>query len=803
MQIKQLLRQTEKNNIGTNRVGYFSRGVKRVLLIGLLIFFPQFAFAGSQTFTSSETFTVPAYGTLTVEVWGGGASGGGSNGYVTSIAGNSGTQSSFSGVVADGGIGPAAGTGSGGLTGGQGGTASGGDVPPSQAGSDGGAGWADFCPYAPSGAGGSSPNGGAGGAGISTAVPSNPGSAPGGGGGGGLGAQYQPGQGLWYCRGAAGGGAGAYSKKTYAAGALTPGSSVTVTVGSGGAAPSAAGPGGVGAAGRVTITWTDPLLQCDGTSQTYSSGTYTVPTYSTMTVEVWGGGGGGGGYTAGANGSNSSFASATGNGGTGAPAYWSSSGGFGGGASGGDSGFNQSGSDGLSGGSAHAGGTGGASPQGGLGGAGGAASGSRATAGSDGAVPGGGGGGATSRSCSIGCGFFGMGGGGGGGYAKKVYTAGSLSGSVSLTVGVGGSGGASYYAFNGYTTTDIGAGGAGASGSVAITCSQNSPPTTPTITGPTTGLTKTNYTYTFQSTDPDSDTLRYGIDWDDDDTIDEWAPALGYVSSGTATSTTHSWNSSNTQTFQVLAEDSQGNRSDWAPYTVNMSPNAPTVLLTATPDEIGSGESSLLEWSSENANSCTGTNFSTSDETDGTATVSPTETTTYTVTCFGAGDQEASDSAEVIYTCTPTNICGTGANANRRYNSCTGAEILPACPYQCAAGACISPPPPTFNPDAETDTTGHLQVRPSLLVTGDFTYVFWNVSNVQSCTVEGDNTPADSWTVLGTALNNWTSTSGSTGRESAPIEQRTTYTLSCTPLEGQSFTPETETVDVLPEFHEL
>src|SRR3990167_9332056 len=217
MQIKQLLRQTEKNNIGTNRVGYFSRGVKRVLLIGLLIFFPQFAFAGSQTFTSSETFTVPAYGTLTVEVWGGGASGGGSNGYVTSIAGNSGTQSSFFGVVAGGGIGPAAGTGSGGLTGGVGGIASGGDT--NTSGGAGSNGRADFCPYAPSGAGGASPNGGAGGAGISAAVPSNPGSAPGGGGGGGLGAQYQPGQGLWYCRGAAGGGAGAYSKKTYAAGA--------------------------------------------------------------------------------------------------------------------------------------------------------------------------------------------------------------------------------------------------------------------------------------------------------------------------------------------------------------------------------------------------------------------------------------------------------------------------------------------------------------------------------------------------------------------------------------------------------
>ena len=780
---------------------------KFLFSFALAVLVPQFAFAGSQTFTSSGTFIVPAYDTLTVEVWGGGASGVSLNyGW-----GAGGGQSSFnSTVIAGGGLSGSGYTGSGG------GSPSGGDVPPSQTGGTGGNGTRrrDNCSSASSGAGGSSPYGGGGGGSVYNGS-GNSGQAPGGGGSGpatrgfytrqvynshdryvydswrrswswvgGWKTEY-----VWYCESGAGGGGGAYAKKTYSIGDLTPGASVPITVGAAGVrSGTSVGPG---ASGQVKITWTDPppALQCDVDAQTYPSGTYTVPTYSTMTVEVWGGGGGGGGYTAGANGSNSSFASATGNGGTGAPAYWSSSGGFGGGASGGDSGFNQSGSDGLSGGSAHAGGTGGASPQGGLGGAGGAASGSRATAGSDGAVPGGGGGGATSRSCSIGCGFFGMGGGGGGGYAKKVYTAGSLSGSVSLTVGVGGSGGASYYAFNGYTTTDIGAGGAGASGSVAITCSQNSPPTTPTITGPTTGLTKTNYTYTFQSTDPDSDTLRYGIDWDDDDTIDEWAPALGYVSSGTATSTTHSWNSSNTQTFQVLAEDSQGNRSDWAPYTVNMSPNAPTVLLTATPDEIGSGESSLLEWSSENANSCTGTNFSTSDETDGTATVSPTETTTYTVTCFGAGDQEASDSAEVIYTCTPTNICGTGANANRRYNSCTGAEILPACPYQCAAGACISPPPPTFNPDAETDTTGHLQVRPLLVSGGGTTRVYWNVSNVSSCSVSGG---ADSWTGA---------SSGEGGQPSSQLLQRTTFTLSCTGLD-ESTIEESATVNILPIFQE-
>src|SRR3989344_8333470 len=152
MQIKQLLRATGKNNIRTNRVEYFSHGVKRILLIGLLVFLPQFVFAGSQTFTSSDTFTVPAYGTLTVEMWGGGASGGGANGVTASVAGNSGTQSSFVGMTAGGGIGPAAGSGTNGLIGGDGGTALNGDT--NTNGEAGKNGSGDFCPYAPSGAGG-------------------------------------------------------------------------------------------------------------------------------------------------------------------------------------------------------------------------------------------------------------------------------------------------------------------------------------------------------------------------------------------------------------------------------------------------------------------------------------------------------------------------------------------------------------------------------------------------------------------------------------------------------------------------
>lgn len=48
----------------------------------------------------------------------------------------------------------------------------------------------------------------------------------------------------------------------------------------------------------------------------------------------------------------------------------------------------------------------------------------------------------------------------------------------------------------------------------------------------------------------------------------------------------------------------------------NNSPQ-PTASLTANPTTINQGQSSMLTWSSTNATSCTGTNFSTSGATSG------------------------------------------------------------------------------------------------------------------------------------------------------------------------------------------
>ena len=71
-------------------------------------------------------------------------------------------------------------------------------------------------------------------------------------------------------------------------------------------------------------------------------------------------------------------------------------------------------------------------------------------------------------------------------------------------------------------------------------------------------------------------------------------------------------------------------------FSVSTTP-PPTVVLTASPQSIGTGDSSTLSWSSTNASSCTGTNFSTGGATSGTVVVSPAASTVYTVSCTGLG----------------------------------------------------------------------------------------------------------------------------------------------------------------------
>ena len=81
---------------------------------------------------------------------------------------------------------------------------------------------------------------------------------------------------------------------------------------------------------------------------------------------------------------------------------------------------------------------------------------------------------------------------------------------------------------------------------------------------------------------------------------------------------------------------------------------APTCTLSANPSSIVSGGSSILTWSSTNANKCSAT-WTASLTTSGTQSVSPSSTTTYNMTCTRTvGGFTADCSAKVTVGAAPT-----------------------------------------------------------------------------------------------------------------------------------------------------
>ncbi len=112
-----------------------------------------------------------------------------------------------------------------------------------------------------------------------------------------------------------------------------------------------------------------------------------------------------------------------------------------------------------------------------------------------------------------------------------------------------------------------------------------------------------------------------------------------------------------------------------------------------------------------------------------------------------------------------------GTYSAHQDTSCTlGAPQL--CQYGCLNGICESPTPAfTF------------RIVPSAVVKGNTTTIIWNATHVSSCTLTGDNT--DAWSCDDTASCTTLHTV-----TTAPIQGKTTYTLSCLPLAGQPAIPD-------------
>lgn len=138
-------------------------------------------------------------------------------------------------------------------------------------------------------------------------------------------------------------------------------------------------------------------------------------------------------------------------------------------------------------------------------------------------------------------------------------------------------------------------------------------------------------------------------------------PLSGSQSTGNLTSS---------QTYTLTCSGIEGQKSD--SVTVNVLIPPPSTSFSASPSSIFSGQSSTLSWSSSLATSCSIDQDIGNVVTSGSQPVSPTITTTYILTCIGAGGQTNKSATVSVNSCTGDNQCGSG--------------------FSCSAGKCLKQP---------------------------------------------------------------------------------------------------------------
>ena len=126
----------------------------------------------------------------------------------------------------------------------------------------------------------------------------------------------------------------------------------------------------------------------------------------------------------------------------------------------------------------------------------------------------------------------------------------------------------------------------------------NSPPTAPTVNpNPLSGTTRTSYSITLTTSDPDAgDRIRFGIDWNNDGTTDQYQPSPGFSASMNQT-VPRTWNTPGAYTYKVRAEDNNGGVSGWTTAIAHITLPVPTGL-TATPNATCGSKQINVSWNS-------------------------------------------------------------------------------------------------------------------------------------------------------------------------------------------------------------
>ena len=139
------------------------------------------------------------------------------------------------------------------------------------------------------------------------------------------------------------------------------------------------------------------------------------------------------------------------------------------------------------------------------------------------------------------------------------------------------------------------------------------------------------------------------LEWDSTDAVS--CTASGGWSGGKALDGTQVVTPSATTTYTLECENDEGEVTK--SVTVNVIPEGPVPLeptldFTADPETVNEGDSALLEWESNNATSCVASGgWSGSKTLVGSQQVTPSATTTYTLTCENDEDDEVVESVTV------------------------------------------------------------------------------------------------------------------------------------------------------------
>jgi hypothetical protein len=186
--------------------------------------------------------------------------------------------------------------------------------------------------------------------------------------------------------------------------------------------------------------------------------------------------------------------------------------------------------------------------------------------------------------------------------------------------------------------------------------SDSGTPPTVNLTSPSSGATvsgTTTITATASATSPATvHDVQFQVDGSNIPNCDPTSPSSGSTYQCTTWNTTGLSNGSHTISAIVTDSNAQTD-SNSESVTVSNAP-APTVNLSANPTTITSGNSSTLSWTSSNATSCAATTpsgWTNSSATSGSKSVSPTSTTTYTISCTGSG---GSNQASTTITVNPS-----------------------------------------------------------------------------------------------------------------------------------------------------